>query len=138
MQALLRREALEASTEGGPASASLAEAMMWARIQLKFWVEVFDKHVNSPSTLADELMSGFDRSMAIYFFSGARVAFSFATRGAPDWDRLPYARSLSSKETLTGELRRFVGVVRPLLQRMYDIQSSLNLEDPRTPLAAYV
>merc|ERR1712032_1525828 len=134
MQALLRREASEGSSKSG----DLAEAMMWARIQLKFWVEVFDQYVTEPSSLPDELMRGFDKSLAAYFFGGVRVAFSFAAKRAPDWDRLPCARSLAaSKTALSGELRRFVSAVRPLLRRMHSIQSSLNLEDPRTPLSAY-
>lgn len=138
MESLLQREAARGPSSSGPAPSSLAEAVMWARIQLKFWVEVFDQHVNKPSSLPDELIRGFDESMATYFFAGVRLAFSFAARKVPDWDQLPCARSLAtSKEALTDELRNFVARVKPLIQRMHTIQSSLGCEDPRTPQRAY-
>ena len=112
---------------------------MWARIHMKLWVEVFDQHVGQLSSLYEELMIGFDRSMRWYFsraqLFAAKGRFYYAVQGA-DWDKLsPYLAE--SKSAVTGGLGRFVSVVRPLLQRMYGNQSSLGLEDPRTPRSAY-
>jgi len=43
---------------GGPTSRSAAEALLWSRLFLSFWVEIFDEHVRRPKTLADETGRG--------------------------------------------------------------------------------
>ena len=49
---LLRR----AKSLGSPKAGDVAQAITWA-------LDVFDQHVSQPSSLYEELMIGFDRSM---------------------------------------------------------------------------
>jgi len=126
---------------GGPASRSGAEALLWARLVLSFWVEIFDEHVRHPrGKLADETSRGFKRTLSRYLDNFSRAAFSMAMRQAPDWEDVRQRTSLGcssagtcSEDLLTEEMRHFVKDVRPVLDKMTALQKESGLEDPRTP-----
>jgi len=125
---------------GGPASRSPAEALLWSRLFLSFWVEIFDEHVRRPKTLADETSRGFKRTLSRYLDHFSRAAFNMAMRQAPDWADVRQRTSLGcssagtcSEDLLTEEMRHFVKDVRPVLDKMTALQKESGLEDPRTP-----
>jgi hypothetical protein len=124
---------------GGPTSRSGAEALLWARLVLSFWVEIFDEHVRRPQgELRDETSRGFKRTLSRYLDSFSRAAFSMAFRQAPDWSEVRESLGCSgagacSDAAATEEMRHFVKDVRPVLERMTALQKESGLEDPRTP-----
>ena len=79
---------------GGPASRSGAEALLWSRLLLSYWVEIFDEHVRRPHTLADETSRGFKRTLSRYLDNVSRAAFNMAVRQAPDWAEVRQRTSL--------------------------------------------
>jgi hypothetical protein len=126
---------------GGPARASGAEALIWARLGISFWVELFKEHLRTrgKASLPEATRSGFQRSLARYFDRFGRAAFSVAARSTPQWEDVR-ARSgvgcsngVCSDETLNDELRSFVKEVEPVLERMTKLHKSVGLEDVRTP-----
>jgi len=125
---------------GGPTSRSAAEALLWSRLFLSFWVEIFDEHVRRPKTLADETSRGFKRTLSRYLDRFSRAAFNMAMRQAPDWADVRQRTFLGcssagtcSEDLLTEEMRHFVKDVRPVLDKMTALQKESGLEDPRTP-----
>ena len=127
---------------GGPASGSGAEALLWARLGIKMWVEIFKDRLCSPrkASLGEAMRSGFDRTLARYLDRFGRAAFKVATRAAPDWDTVRERTHLGcdvngvcSDEGLESELRLFVQQVEPVLERMTQLHKEAGLEDPRTP-----
>lgn len=126
--------------EGGPASSTAAEALLWSRLGIKFWVEMFKDHLRAPQkkTLQEAMRNGFKASIGRYLDRFGRAAFNMATRSTPDWDdvrrrtHLGCENGVCSDEELTKELRTFVRDVEPVLDRMTKLQKSVGLEDPRT------
>ena len=143
MRAMLMNEVRRGSRrpEGGPARSSPAEALLWSRLSLKLWVEIFKDHLRARSkqSLQDATRNGFQRSLARYLDRFGRAAFNVASRQTPDWDEVRQRTHLGcdngvcSDEQLTGELKTFVEQVEPVLDRMTTLQKSVGLEDPRTP-----
>ena len=141
MRALLVSELQRGSRrpEGGPARSSGAEALLWARLGLSFWVETFKETLRSRSSLQDATRDGFKRSLARYLDGFGRAAFNVAARQTPNWDvvrertHLGCSNGVCSEEQLASELRSFVKEVEPVLVRMTQLQKAVGLEDPRTP-----
>jgi len=141
MRQLLKHELLRGSRrpEGGPASRSAAEALLWSRLGLSLWVEIFKDYCRTKASLPAATRQGFTRSIGRYLDRFSRTAFNMATRSTPDWDVVRERTDLGCHEgecsdaTLERELRSFVQDVEPVLQRMTEIQKSHGLEDPRTP-----
>ena len=130
--------------KGGPASRSGAESLLWARIVLSFWVELFDEHVKGrrhgrPDSLADESTRGFKRTISRYLDGFSRAAFSVGMRQAPDWKSVREKTYLGckgdvcSEDLMEAEFKEFVKDVRPVIDKMVVLQKSSGLEDPRTP-----
>ena len=127
---------------GGPASGSGAEALLWARLGIKMWVEIFKDRLRSPRklSLGEAMRSGFDQTLGRYLDRFGRAAFKVATRAAADWDTVRGRTHLGcdvngvcSDEGLESELRSFVQQVEPVLERMTQLHKEAGLEDPRTP-----
>lgn len=141
MRALLMNELKRGSKrpEGGPARSTGAEALLWARLGISFWVETFKEHLRSRPSLPEATRNGFKRSLARYLDRFSRAAFSAAARQTPDWDvvrqrtHIGCDNGVCSEEQLTHELRSFVKEVEPVITRMTQLQKSVGLEDPRTP-----
>ena len=129
------------SPNGGPERRSGAEALLWSRLGLKFWVDCFKDYLRAPSktTLQAATRNGFQNSLARYLDRFSRAAFNAAVGSIPDWDyvrrrtHLGCQDGVCSDEQLTQELRSFVNEVEPVLERMTALQKSVGLEDPRTP-----
>ena len=125
--------------EGGPAARTAAEALLWSRLSLKFWVETFKDRLRSRNPLADASRNGFQRSLARYLDRFSRTAFNMGSRSIPDWDvvrertHLGCDNGVCSEDKFESELRTFVRDVEPVLERMVDLHKSVGLEDPRTP-----
>lgn len=125
--------------QGGPASRSAAEALLWARLGLSMWVEIFKERCRTKASLPAATRQGFARSLGRYLDRFSRTAFNMATRATPDWDvvrertHIGCEGGVCSDATLDRELRSFVRDVEPVLERMTEIQKSVGLEDPRTP-----
>eukprot|EP00966_Prymnesium_polylepis_P042920 997281-Prymnesium_polylepis.1 len=142
MRALLRIELQRGARrpEGGPTSSSGAEALLWSRLGISLWVELFKERLRArQGSLADHFRNGFQHSLARYFDRFGRAAFTMASRTAPDWDVVRQRTQLGcdggvcSDEALTSELKTFVRDVEPVLARMTELQKSVGLEDLRTP-----
>lgn len=124
---------------GGPASSSGAEALLWSRLSISLWVELFKEHLRSKKPLADAFRSAFQRSIAPYLDRFGRAAFAVASAATPGWDivrertQLGCKNGVCSDEHLTSELRAFVEGVEPVIERLTQLQKSVGLEDPRTP-----
>lgn len=124
---------------GGPASNSPAEALLWARLSVAFWVETFKATVGGTRSLPDATRNGFRRSMARYLDRFGCAAFNVASRKIPDWEQvlerthLGCENGVCSDEHLQRELSSFVKEVEPVIERMTALQKSVGLEDPRTP-----
>ena len=127
---------------GGPARGTGSEALLWSRLGLSMWVEVFKEQLRSrmKTSLSDATKTGFQRSMARYFDRFGRAAFNLAARNIPDWDVVRRRTHLGcgengvcSDEELHEELRSFVEDVEPVLERMTELHKAVGLEDPRTP-----
>ena len=75
MRSLLEHEQQAGSRmqDGSLRRQSAAEALLWSRIGLLFWVETFDEHVRTRGSLAEESVTGFMRSMGRYFDRFART-----------------------------------------------------------------
>ena len=60
MQALLRDELRRGSRhpKGGPARSTGAEALLWSRLSVSFWVEIFKEHLRGKTSLPDATRSG--------------------------------------------------------------------------------
>uniref|UniRef100_A0A7S0L8A4 Glycolipid transfer protein domain-containing protein n=1 Tax=Coccolithus braarudii TaxID=221442 RepID=A0A7S0L8A4_9EUKA len=125
--------------EGGPASRTGAEALLWSRLGISFWVEIFKETLGRRSTLADATQNGFQRSIGPYLDHFGRAAFRMAARATPSWhevrkrSHLGCDNGVCSDEQLATELRSFVEEVEPLVQRMTQLQKAVGLEDLRTP-----
>lgn len=125
--------------DGGPASRSGAEALLWSRLGISLWVEIFKERLRSRASLSEAFRSAFHRSLGRYFDRFSRAAFVMAAASTPDWDyvrertQLGCEGGVCSDEELTSELRSFVEGVEPVLNRMVELQKSVGLEDPRTP-----
>ena len=127
--------------EGGPARSSGAEALLWSRLGIRFWVETFKEHLrhSGKASLAEATRHGFQRSIGRYLDRFGRAAFSVAARAIPDWDvvrsrtHLGCNNGVCSDEALNQELRSFVREVEPVLERMTQIHKEMALEDHRTP-----
>jgi len=142
MQALLRDELRRGSRhpKPGPAPGSGAEALLWSRLSVSFWVEIFKEHLRGKTSLPDATRSGFERSLARYLDRFSRAAFAAGLRqSTPDWEEVRRHTHLGcengqcSDETLAAELKAFVREVEPVLDRMARLQKQVGLEDPRTP-----
>ena len=126
---------------GGLAIELCAEALLWSRIGISLWVEIFKDHIRTRGTsLGEATRHGFQRSMARYFGRAGRAAFNMATRGGGTWTEVQQRTHLGcsddgvcSEDELTDELRTFVKDVEPVLDQMVKLQKSAGLEDPRTP-----
>lgn len=135
----LRRGARLAN--GSPSRGSGAEALLWSRLGLKLWVEMFkDRLKDRKATFAQTLRNGFARSMGRYLDRFGRAAFNMASRQSPDWSEVRERTHLGcddqgrcSEESFTEELKSFVKQVEPVLDRMTELQRSAGLEDQRTP-----
>lgn len=142
MQVLLRDELRRGSRHpnGGPARSTGAEALLWSRLSVSFWVEIFKEHLRGKTSLPDATRSGFERSLARYLDRFSRAAFAAGLRqSTPDWEEVRRHTHLGcengqcSDETLAAELKAFVREVEPVLDRMARLQKQVGLEDPRTP-----
>jgi len=126
---------------GSPSRGSGAEALLWSRLGLKLWVEMFkDRLKDRKATFAQMLRNGFSRSMGRYLDRFGRAAFNMASRQSPDWSEVRERTHLGcddqgrcSEESLTDELKSFVKQVEPVLDRMTELQRTAGLEDARTP-----
>lgn len=126
---------------GGPARSTGAEALVWARLGLSFWVELFKEHVRSrgKASLPEATRHGFQRSLARYLDRFGRAAFNLGARNTPEWDvvrrntHIGCSNGVCSDSGLTDELRSFVEDVEPVLERMTQLHKDLGLEDARTP-----
>ena len=129
----------ERKVRGGPASNTPAEALLWARLSVAFWIETFKEKVRGTSSLGDASRSGFRRSMARYLDRFGCAAFWAASRQIPDWEQvrerthLGCENGVCSDEHLVRELNAFVKEVEPVIERMTTLQKSVGLEDLRTP-----
>jgi hypothetical protein len=141
MRALLNKEVQRGARrpDGGPASSSGAEALLWSRLGLSLWVEIFKEHAKTRAPLPEATRNGFKRSLARYLDRFGRAAFNLASRSAPDWDvvsqrtQLGCHHGVCSDEHLANELGSFAKKVQPVIDRMTELQKSVGLEDPRTP-----
>lgn len=141
MRTLLKNEIQRGSRrpEGGPARSSVAEALLWSRLGLSLWVEIFKDHARTRASLPEATRNGFKRSLARYLDRFGRAAFNVATRSAPDWDvvrqrtHLGCSNGVCSDDQLVNEMRSFVKDVEPVINRMTELHKSVGLEDPRTP-----
>ena len=127
---------------GGPARSTGAEALLWSRLGIRFWVETFKAHLKQPggsASLAEASKSGFQRSLARYLDRFSSTAFSIAFRATPEWDvirtrtQLGCRNGVCSDEQLNEELSSFVKEVEPVLDRMTQLHKAAGLEDSRTP-----
>jgi len=126
---------------GSPSRGSGAEALLWSRLGLKMWVEMFKDRLTRPQTsFAQTLRNGFSRSMGRYLDRFGRAAFDMASRQSPDWSEVRRSTLLGcdaqgrcSEESFTDELKSFVKQVEPVLDRMTELQRNAGLEDQRTP-----
>ena len=127
--------------EGGPAPSTGAEALLWSRLGMRFWVETFKEYLRGKgkTKLADATRSGFGRSLGRYLDRLSRAAFNYGARAIPEWDvvrrrtQLGCANGVCSEEALHHELRSFVNDVEPVLDKMTQLHREMALEDHRTP-----
>jgi len=90
MRQLLRSELQRGArrSDGGPASSTGAEALLWSRLSISLWVEIFKEYLgsrNNRPSLADATRSGFRRSMGRYFDRFGQAAFHAAAGRTPGW-----------------------------------------------------
>jgi hypothetical protein len=141
MRALLRDELRRGARrpEGGPASSSASEALLWSRLGVSFWVETFKQRLRARAPLPEASRSSFQRTIGRYLDRLGRAAFYVASRRLPDWDivrqrtHLGCRDGVCSEDDLARELESFVRSAEPVLDRMTKLQKSVDLEDPRTP-----
>ena len=129
----------ERKQAGGPESNSPAEALLWARLSVSFWIETFKGRLRGTSSLPAASRDGFRRTMARYLDRFGCAAFHAASRQIPDWEQVRERTHLGcdngvcSDAAMEKELSAFVKEVEPVLERMTVLQKSVGLEDPRTP-----
>jgi len=111
---------------------SPAEGLLWLRRGISIWLATFEEHIASPRSLREEAKSAYRRTVEPYNSWLMQKAVSANFVLAPSWDwMIRQGKLASSEEQLLVDMKAWVAVVSPVLQRLTMLHNSLDLEDVR-------
>ncbi|KAL1521654.1 hypothetical protein AB1Y20_021311 [Prymnesium parvum] len=119
---------------------SAAMGLLWARRVLMFWICLFRRHMDrsdmrpatptKESPAQSEVITAYEEALAPFNGWVTRTTFMLASRAFPEWQDIE-AVLASNHEDAMADLRSWVQVLEPLLERMDNIIQDLDLNDMR-------